>query len=97
MTRMILFSGNMIREIKGFKILQGLRGRPPADLEALADALMRLSVLAAAGAERIDSIDVNPFLVLPVGRGAAALDALIVPRVREPRGESAATGKGGRP
>ena len=78
----------MIREIKGFKILQGLRGRPPADLEALADALMRLSVLAAAGAERIDSIDVNPFLVLPAGRGAAALDALIVPRVREPREET---------
>jgi acyl-CoA synthetase (NDP forming) len=70
----------MIREIKGFKVLQGLRGAPPADLEALAEALSRLSVLAAAGAERIESIDVNPFLVLPEGQGAVALDALIVPR-----------------
>ena len=72
----------MIREVKGFKVLQGARGRPPADLEALAEALARLSVLAAAGAERIESIDVNPFLVLPEGQGALALDALIVPRRR---------------
>jgi len=70
----------MIREIKGFKVLQGLRGAPPADLEALAEALVRLSVLAAAEAARIESIDVNPFLVLPEGRGAVALDALVVPR-----------------
>ena len=70
----------MIREIKGFKVLQGLRGAPPADLDALAEALARLSALAATGAERIESIDVNPFLVLPEGQGAVALDALIVPR-----------------
>ena len=73
----------MIREVKGFKVLQGARGRPPADLEALAEALARLSVLAAAGAERIESIDVNPFLVLPEGQGALALDALIVFRRSE--------------
>ena len=73
----------MIREVKGFKVLQGARGRPPADLEALAEALARLSVLAAAGAERIESIDVNPFLVLPEGQGALALDALIVLRRSE--------------
>jgi len=70
----------MIREIKGFKLLQGVLGAPPADLEALAEALVRLSVLAAAEAARIESIDVNPFLVLPEGRGAVALDALVVPR-----------------
>jgi acyl-CoA synthetase (NDP forming) len=56
----------MIREIQGFKVLQGLRGTPPADLEALAEALVRL---------------LNPFLVLPEGQGAVALDALVVPRV----------------
>jgi acyl-CoA synthetase (NDP forming) len=70
----------MIREIKGFKLLEGVRGAPPADLEALAEALVRLSVLAAAEAARIEGIDVNPFLVLPEGRGAVALDALVVPR-----------------
>jgi len=70
----------MIREIKGFKLLEGVRGAPPADLEALAEALVRLSVLAAAEEARIESIDVNPFLVLPEGQGALALDAVIVPR-----------------
>jgi acyl-CoA synthetase (NDP forming) len=70
----------MIRDIKGFKVLEGVRGAPPADLEALAEALVRLSVLAAAEVERIESIDVNPFLVLPEGQGAVALDALVVPR-----------------
>jgi len=60
--------------------LEGVRGAPPADLEALAEALARLSVLAAAEEARIESIDVNPFLVLPEGQGAVALDALIVPR-----------------
>ncbi len=70
----------MIREIKGFKVLEGVRGAPPADLEALAEALVRLSVLASAEAARIESIDVNPFLVQPQGQGAVALDALVVPR-----------------
>ena len=74
----------MIREIRGFKVLQGLRGAPPADLEALAEALARLSVLAAAAGARVESIDVNPFLVLPQGRGAVALDALVVPRREVP-------------
>jgi acyl-CoA synthetase (NDP forming) len=70
----------MIRGIKGFKVLQGVRGAPPADLEALAEALVRLSVLAAAEEAHIESIDVNPFLVRPEGQGAVALDALVVLR-----------------
>ncbi|MFQ5773350.1 MAG: acetate--CoA ligase family protein [Kiloniellaceae bacterium] len=69
----------MIREIKGLKVLQGVRGQPPADLDALARALARLSAFAAACADQIESIDVNPFLVLPEGQGALALDALITP------------------
>jgi acyl-CoA synthetase (NDP forming) len=70
----------MIREVKGFPLLDGARGRPKMDVEALAQALAQLSVFAAANAERILSIDVNPFIVLP--RGAVAVDALIIPRVR---------------
>jgi acyl-CoA synthetase (NDP forming) len=69
----------MIREIKGFKILEGVRGAPPADVEALAEALAKLSVFAAANEAKLDSIDINPFIVLPEGRGAVAVDALIVP------------------
>ncbi|MGH6958892.1 MAG: acetate--CoA ligase family protein, partial [Dongiaceae bacterium] len=69
----------MIGEIKGRAILQGVRGQQPCDTDALADALVSLSQFAAAHADDIESIDINPFLVLPRGRGGYALDALIVP------------------
>ena len=68
----------MIDEIRGRAMLDGVRGAPPADLDALADALARLSVFADANAGRLESIDINPFIALP--RGGAAVDALIVPR-----------------
>lgn len=70
----------MVFELKGRAILQGARGRGPYDLPALFTALARLSQFAAAHADTIESVDVNPFLVLPEGQGAVALDALIVPR-----------------
>ena len=68
----------MIREIRGFEVLTGARGGPVVDLEALAAALEAVSVFAAANAERLESLDINPFLVGPWG--GAAVDALIVPR-----------------
>ncbi len=69
----------MIGEVKGRVLLRGVRGQPPADEDALAAALAALSVYAARHADRIESIDINPLLVLPRGRGVQALDALIVP------------------
>ena len=68
----------MIREIKGFPILDGARGRARCDVDAIADALVRLAAYAAAHRDAIDSIDINPFIVLPKGEGAVAVDALIV-------------------
>jgi acyl-CoA synthetase (NDP forming) len=73
----------MIRGIRSFRILEGVRGRPPTDIDALAAALARLSVVAAAHADAIESIDVNPFLVRAKGQGAVALDALVIPRKSE--------------
>ncbi len=67
----------MIDEIKGRAMLDGVRGQPACDIDALADALARLSVFAAANADRIESIDINPLVVAQAG--AVALDALIVP------------------
>lgn len=67
----------MIREIKAYKILQGVRGQPPGDVEALAQALSDLSLFAAAHGGRIESLDLNPFLVLPMGQGVMALDAVL--------------------
>ena len=69
----------MIREIKGYPILAGARGAKPADIEALARAASRLSVFAAANADTVRSVDINPFIVLTKGKGAFGVDALIEP------------------
>ena len=68
----------MIREIKGFPLLYGARGRARADLDAIAEALMRLAAYAVTHRDTIQSIDINPFIVLPESDGAIAVDALIV-------------------
>ncbi|HZB90947.1 MAG TPA: acetate--CoA ligase family protein [Stellaceae bacterium] len=69
----------MIEELRALPVLKGMRGRPPADLAALARALARLSRFAAAQGERLRSLDINPFLVLAEGEGALALDAVVLP------------------
>lgn len=66
----------MIHEIRGVKLLQGYRGKPACNIDALADALSRLSLLAADHADRIAEIDINPLFVNAAGVMAA--DALIV-------------------
>jgi acyl-CoA synthetase (NDP forming) len=67
----------MVRSLKGFPLLDGARGRPKADVKALASALSALSRFAAGADERLLSVDVNPLLVLPEGQGACAADAVI--------------------
>ena len=70
----------MIAGIRGAALLEGARGRPRCDVDALAVAVAALSRFAAAHADVVDSVDVNPFAVLPEGEGGLALDALIVER-----------------
>jgi len=71
----------MIREVKGYPLLAGARGRPPADVDALADALCRLSALATDLEGSLAELDVNPLFVFPAGQGVKAADALAKPRV----------------
>ena len=68
----------MIQEIKGAALLNGFRGQPALDNDALADTLSRLSLLIADHADRIAEIDINPLFVRPAGQGVTAADALIV-------------------
>ena len=68
----------MIEELRGSAILKGIRGRPASDLDALAEAISRLSMLAVDHADRITEIDINPLFVRPTGQGVVAADALIV-------------------
>lgn len=70
----------MIREIRAFPILDGARGKPRADLDALAAAIMRLSALAIDLKDEVAELDINPLFVFPAGRGVKAGDALIKPR-----------------
>lgn len=67
----------MIRSLKGFPLLDGARGKPKADVKALAASLAALSRFAAAAGPKLVSVDVNPLLVLPDGQGAYAADAVI--------------------
>ena len=67
-----------VGELRGRAMLEGARGQPPCDLDALAEALSKLSIFAAAKRAEFTSIDINPLLVRPRGQGAAALDALIL-------------------
>jgi len=62
-------------QLKGAAMLRGARGRPPIDVEALADVVLRIAAAMTARPEIVE-IDVNPLAVLP--KGAIALDALIV-------------------
>ena len=70
----------MIDELRGRALLYGARGRPRADIDALADVLVRVGDLGVAGAEEIDELDLNPVLVRAQGDGVVALDVLLVRR-----------------
>ena len=71
-----------LENLKGAKIFSGARGAPPADIEALADMAARLAWLAYDLGDDIAEMDLNPVIVLPVGQGAFAVDALLVTRNR---------------
>jgi acyl-CoA synthetase (NDP forming) len=74
----------MLTSLKAFAVLNGARGRPRADLATAARAVAALSRFAAAHADTIGEIDINPLLLRAEGAGAVALDALLVPHTRRP-------------
>ena len=73
----------MLRALRGYRLLSGFRGQPPAAIDLVADAICRLSELAADLGEAIAEIDVNPLIV--TGDAAIAADALVVPAHEEGR------------
>lgn len=66
----------MVREIRSFPLLTGVRGEKPADMSALTDNILRLSQLVTDFPE-IMEMDINPLVVFPAGEGAMAIDARI--------------------
>jgi len=65
-----------IAQLKGAKVLAGIRGAPPLDVAALAETAAKLGALMLAHPE-LDEIEINPLIVRPRGAGVLALDALM--------------------
>ncbi len=68
---------SMISQIRGYRILQGVRGRKPSDTGAILSILMKTACLGKELARVVAEVDINPLFVLEEGKGAKALDALI--------------------
>jgi acyl-CoA synthetase (NDP forming) len=73
----------MLRSLKGFKLLDGYRGAPKADVAAAARAIAALCDAVLAGGDRLREVEINPLVVLPEGQngqggGAVAVDALVL-------------------
>jgi len=66
-----------LRKLRGAKLLAGVRGAPPADVDATAQVVLAIGRLMQSAPE-IAEIDINPLMVHANGHGATALDALIV-------------------
>lgn len=72
----------MIEGIRGYRLLQGYRGHPPGDVDAIRDALVRVSRLVEDLPE-IAELDLNPIIALATGSGCRIVDART--RVAAPR------------
>lgn len=68
----------MIEEIKGYSILKGSRGKPPVDINAIVDILLKVSALVTDYGDCIEELDINPLIVNE--QGIVAADAMIITR-----------------
>ncbi|WP_175838267.1 acetate--CoA ligase family protein [Burkholderia anthina] len=71
-------AGDMIRELRTWPLLDGYRGRPKADVDALAAALVAFSRMALKLGERLVEAEINPLFVLDAGQGVRAADGVAV-------------------
>jgi acetate---CoA ligase (ADP-forming) len=69
-------AAEMVREIKGYRLLQGYRGRPAADVKAIEDVLLRISQLVEAVTDIAD-LDLNPIFAMSDAQGCEIVDARI--------------------
>jgi acyl-CoA synthetase (NDP forming) len=69
---------SLARNLQAWPLLNGYRGRPKADVEALVSAIVAFSRMAAALGERLVEAEINPLFVLPEGQGVKAADGVAV-------------------
>ena len=93
----------MLRGLRGRRILDGVRGAPPADVDALVALLVSVSEFAASAGDALEALDLNPVIVHPRGQGVTVADAGIVTGAARGEGrpgdrmESAVPSPGGNP
>jgi acetyltransferase len=69
----------MIKSVKAYGILQGVRGKPQSDMAAIKDCILRISQMITENPE-IAELDINPLIVYPRGEGCVAADCRILLR-----------------
>jgi acetyltransferase len=69
----------MVHQIRSFKVLDGFRGQPPADIRGIVDTLLRLSALVCNHPE-VSELDINPLIVHAEGQGCSVADSRIMLR-----------------
>jgi acetate---CoA ligase (ADP-forming) len=68
----------MLKELRGYKILEGVRGQGARDIEALVKAMVGLSEIFAAHRNYLSDMEINPLMVRAKGAGVAAVDVRLV-------------------
>lgn len=68
----------MVRSLKTWPLLDGYRGRPKADVDALVDAIVAFSRMASRLGDRLEAAEINPLFVLAEGQGVRAADGVVV-------------------
>ena len=68
----------MLKELRGYKVLEGVRGQGPRDVDALVQAMVGLSEIFAAHRNSLSDMEINPIMVRAQGGGVAAVDVRLV-------------------
>ena len=68
----------MLKELRGYKVLEGVRGQKPRDIDALVKAMVGLSDIFAAHRNYLSDMEINPIMVREQGKGVAAVDVRLV-------------------
>ena len=71
-------AAEMIKEVKAYKILEGVRGKKMIDIDSIIDVIMKLSHLSLTLKDCVAELDINPLFVFEKGKGAKAVDALVL-------------------
>jgi acyl-CoA synthetase (NDP forming) len=69
---------DMLKELRGYKVLEGVRGQAPRDIDALVKAMVGLSDIFTVHRDHLSDMEINPIMVQAQGRGVAAVDVRLV-------------------